>query len=84
MKCILNQASQNSQYLRRKKVKTGVNFDVMQKKDRLSSVILIYIKLLNSMDTQKYGNKKKLVNLKSFSFITCKLVIRKKLVNSRN
>ena len=33
-------------------------------------------------DTQKYGKKRKAVNLKSFTLITCKLVIPKKLVNN--
>ena len=35
---------------------------------------------LNSMDKQKY-EKKEAVNLKSFTLITCKLVMRKKLNN---
>ena len=35
----------------------GDNISIMKTTLR---VILIYIKLLNSMDTQKYGNKKKL------------------------
>ena len=34
------------------------------------------------MDTQKYGKKRKAFNLKSFTLITIKLVIRKKLVNN--
>jgi len=34
---------------------------------------------LNNMDTQNNGNKEKT----SFSLITCKLVIRKKLVNKK-
>ena len=36
---------------------------------------LIYIKLLNSMDTHKHVNKEKLSIKKRFSLITCKLVI---------
>ena len=37
------------------------------------------------MDPQKHGNKEKLaINKKSFSLITCKLVIRKKRVNNKN
>ena len=36
------------------------------------------------MDTQKHGNRVEAENLKSFSLIACKLVIRKKLVNNQN
>ena len=45
---------------------------------RISVLILICIKLLNSMDTQKMETKRS-CQLKSFSLITCKLVSRKKL-----
>ena len=36
------------------------------------------------MDTQKHGNKEKLLIKKIFSLITCKLRTRKKLVNNLN
>ena len=49
--------------------------------DDFRSKFLIYIKLLNSMDTHK---KEKLSIKKSFSLIICKLVIRKQLVNNQN
>ena len=45
---------------------------------RISVLILICTKLLNSMDTQKMETKRS-CQLKSFSLITCKLVSRKKL-----
>ena len=51
---------------------------------RLSILILIYIKLKNRMETHKHGNKENLSIKKSFSSITCKLVIRKKACNNRN
>ena len=40
---------------------------------------LFNIKPLNSMDTQKHGNKKKLP-IRKLSFFTCKLVIRDSLL----
>ena len=42
----------------------------------------MYIKLLNSMDTQKLRKKKKL-SIKKVFLLTCKLEI-KKLVNNKN
>ena len=51
---------------------------------RLSISILIYIKLFKSMDTHKHRNTEKLSIKKSVSLITCKLEIRKKLVNNEN
>ena len=38
---------------------------------------------INTKNTQKHISQKKL-SIKSFSMITCKLVIRKKLVYNRN
>ena len=49
------------------------------------NTILTYIKqLLNRMETHKVKKSREAVNKKSFFLITCKLVIRKKLVNNPN
>ena len=44
---------------------------------------MIKIKLLNAMDTHKHRSQENLSIKKSFFLITCKLLIRKKLVNNR-
>ena len=43
---------------------------------------LIYSQLLNSMNTQKHGNREKLAINKGLSLIDCKLVLQKKLIKT--
>ena len=45
---------------------------------------LIYIKLLNSIDTKKHGNKERLSVKKASLENPCKLVILKEFVNNGN
>ena len=57
----------------------GDNINIMKTTFELN---FDFYQALNSIDTQKYGNREKLSIKKSFSLITCKLVKRKKLVNN--